>query len=165
MGARGRGGRLFGGVPSGLVGRHFDLVLMRNGFPVATKLVWKLLTRKYRAHARSRQFVRWLLTAGYQEQPKHPANAAHLHLNLAGKYRGSGVGARLWETFEQRLCTAGVERCYGSFFSHPQRRPESAYARYGFSVFDRRRTTIFSPEVREVEVVCVCKTLRNDDGV
>jgi hypothetical protein len=35
-----------------------------------------------------------------------------------------------------------------------------AYARYGFEVFDRRRTTLFEPEIREpVEVVCVCKSL------
>ncbi len=53
-----------------------------------------------------------------------------------------------------------MKQCYGAFFSHPQRRPELAYARYGFTVFDRRRTTLFEPEIPDpVEVVCVCKTL------
>jgi GNAT superfamily N-acetyltransferase len=102
--------------------------------------------------------VRWLFTAGLWEQPRHPRPAAHLHLDVAKEYRGRGIGRRFWGLFEQRLRSAGITQCYGAFFSYRSRRPESAYARYGFTVFDRRRTTLFQPEISDpVEVVCVCK--------
>ena len=148
----------------GSVRKDFDFVLMRNGFPIASKMLCKLLAGRYARHPRSGRFVRWLLTSGYQEQPKHPARAAHLHLDITNPYRGRGVGRRLWETYEQRLRSAGVNRCYGAFFSHPRRRPESVYARYGFSVFDRKRTTLFQPEICDVEVVCVQKEIGTTPG-
>ncbi|HVU99800.1 MAG TPA: GNAT family N-acetyltransferase [Verrucomicrobiae bacterium] len=143
----------------GSVCKWFDLMQMRNGLPIASKTVGKLLTGRYASHPRSKRFVRWLLTTGYWEQPKHPAGAAHLHFNLQNEYRGRGIARRLWEAYEERLHAAGVKECYGSFFSHPRRRPEQAYARYGFSVFDRRRTTLFHPEMRDVEIVCMCRKL------
>ena len=75
-------------------------------------------------------------------------------------YRGRGIGQRSWELFEERLREAGIPQCYGAFFSHARRRPEWVYARFGFTVFDRIRTTLFAPEVSEpVEVVCVHKTI------
>ncbi len=145
----------------GSISRIFDFVLMCNGFPIASKMVCKLLTGRYAQHPRSARFVRWLLTSGYQEQPKHPANAAHLHFDLANEYRGRGIARRLWDVYERRLRVAGVKQCYGSFFSHPQRRPESVYARYGFKVYDRKSTTLFQPEISNLEVVCVQKNLSN----
>jgi ribosomal protein S18 acetylase RimI-like enzyme len=149
----------------GSVRNHFDLVLMRQGLPVASKMIWKLLAGHYQHHPRSRRFVRWLFTAGYHEQPKHPTHAAHLHLDLAADYRGRGIGRRLWHTYEQQLRSAGVKACFGAFFSHPGRRPEGAYARFGFSVFDRKPTTLFQPEICNVEVVCVSKSLVNGEHV
>lgn len=145
----------------GSVRRDFDLVLMYKGLPIASKMLYNLLTGRYARHPRSRYFVRWLLTSGYQEQPKHPPGAAHLHMDLDDRFRGRGIARRLWRTYEQRLRSAGIKECYGAFFSHPHRRPESVYARYGFSVFDRKRTTVFEPEIPDVEVVCVHKVLPN----
>ncbi|HWI57368.1 MAG TPA: GNAT family N-acetyltransferase [Bacillota bacterium] len=152
-------GRLIGYL-LGSVSRHFDLLLMRSGFETTLKMCWRLATGRYAQHPRSRQFIRWLLTAAFREQPSHPAGAAHLHFDLERHFRGRGIGRRLWEVYEQKLQGAGVTRCYGAFFSHSKRRPEAAYARYGFSVFDRRRTTIFEPELTGlVEVVCVQKQI------
>jgi hypothetical protein len=144
--------------------RHFDWVLMRSGLPVASKMFCKLLTGRYAGHPRSGRFVRWLLTAGYQEQPRHPAQAAHLHFDLERGYRGRGIIQRFWGMYEEKLRGAGVKRCYGIFFSHPQRHPESVYSRYGFTVFDRKRTTLFEPEISGVELVCVHKELGNGAG-
>lgn len=144
----------------GSVASNFDLLQIRSGFQTMTKMLMRLATGKYSGHPRSRRFIRWLLTCGFWEQPKHPRNAAHLHFDLHQNFRGRGLGKRLWEEYERRLKAAGVKHCYGAFFSHPKRRPELAYARYGFEVYDRRRTTMFEPEIMEpVEVVCVSKEL------
>ncbi|HSU57122.1 MAG TPA: GNAT family N-acetyltransferase [Candidatus Dormibacteraeota bacterium] len=153
-------GRLVGYL-LGSVRKDFDQLLMRYGFPIAAKMCFRWVRRRYAAHPRSAGFVRWLLSRGYHEQPKHPADAAHLHLDLDDAYRGRGVARRLWETYEKQLCEAGIDQCYGAFFSHPQRRPEPVYARYGFTEFDRKPTTLFSPELSDVEVVCVRKFLAN----
>lgn len=144
----------------GSVSRYFDWFQMFSGFQTSMKMVTRILTGRYAGHPRSRQFVRWLFTAGLKEQPKHPHNAAHMHWELHKDYRGRGIARQMWLIYERRLREAGIRRCYGSFFSHPKRRPEAAYARFGFRVFDRCRTTLFEPEISEpVEVVCVSKDL------
>jgi GNAT superfamily N-acetyltransferase len=144
----------------GAVSPHFDRYLMRSGFITAAKMVFRLATGHYARHARSRRFIRWLFTAGLREQPRHPAAAAHLHWDLEKGFRGRGIPIHLWEIYKQRLREAGVKQCYGSFFSHPHRRPETVYARYGFRVFDRKPTTLFQPEMSEpVEVVCVQRAI------
>jgi len=142
----------------GSVATNFDLLQLRSGFQTTVKMLLRLATGKYATHPRSRRFIRWLLFSGYREQPKHPRNAAHLHFDLDQSFRGRGIGKRLWDEYERRLKGVGVKHCYGAFFSHPARRPEVAYARYGFAVYDRRQTTMFQPEVMDpVEVVCVSK--------
>lgn len=144
----------------GAVSKRFDLLLMYSGFRTAARMLFRTAAGRYSAHPRSRRFVRWLLTCGFSEQPKHPANAAHLHWDLDKGFRGRGICQHLWHVYEQRLLEAGVRHCYGAFFSYRKRRPEVVYSRYGFEVFDRKRTTMFQPEIREpVEVVCVHKEL------
>ncbi|HEX3624450.1 MAG TPA: GNAT family N-acetyltransferase [Verrucomicrobiae bacterium] len=140
----------------GAISSSFNYTLMYSGFQTTMKMIARAAKGCYAGHPRSRHFIRWLLTSGYREQPKHPGNAAHLHLNVEKSHRGHGLGLRLWRAFELQLENAGVQNCYGAFFSRPRRRPETVYSRLGFSVFDRKATTIFQPEVSEpVEVVCV----------
>lgn len=144
----------------GSVCRHFDLLQLITGFHTAAKMALRLATGRYANHPRSRKFIRWLFTAGLSEQPRHPRGAAHLHWDVHKDYWGCGIPRRLWQDYERRLLAVGVQKCYGAFFSYSSRRPELAYARYGFTVFDRRRTTLFEPEISDpVEVVCVHKNL------
>lgn len=144
----------------GSVRRNFDLLLMQSGFQTASKMIFRLASGRYANHPRSRKFIRWLFTNGLWEQPKHPPNAAHLHFDVEKDYRGHSIARHLWEIYEEKLLSAGVKRCYGAFFSHRQRRPEVVYRRYGFRVFDRKRTTLFEPEIMDpVEVVCVHREL------
>lgn len=141
----------------GSVRPHFDLVLLRSGLVTTSRILLRLAGGRYDDHPRSRQFIRWLLLSGFWEQPRHPQGAAHLHVQVAKEHR-TGLGIRMWQHYQERLRAAGVKSCYGAFYSRPARRPEIAYSRFGFRVFDRRRTTIFEPEVKElVEVVCVWK--------
>ncbi|MGH7954260.1 MAG: GNAT family N-acetyltransferase, partial [Limisphaerales bacterium] len=140
---------------------NFDFTLMRSGFQTTIKMLGRFAAGRYARHPRSRRFIRWLLTAGFWEQPKHPASAAHLHVDIEKSHRGQGIGRLLWQTYEKKLRAAGIRQCYGAFFSHPKRQPELAYSRFGFSVFDRKRTTLFEPEISDpIEVVCVQKILQ-----
>jgi hypothetical protein len=134
----------------GSVCPHFDRVLIRSGFQTTLKILGRFAAGRYARHPRSRRFIRWLLTAGFWEQPKHPARAAHLHFEIDKHHRGQGLARLFWLTYENKF----------AFFSHPDRHPELVYSRFGFSVFDRKRTTMFEPEMPEpVEVVCVQKVL------
>jgi GNAT superfamily N-acetyltransferase len=144
----------------GSVSPYFDYTLLYSGFQTTMKMMARAATGCYSRHPRTRHFIRWLLTHGYREQPRHPNHAAHLHLNLDKSCRGRGVGLRLWRAYEQQLDLAGIHDCYGAFFSWAGRHPEAVYSRMGFSVFDRKLTTIFSPEIPEpIEVVCVQKKI------
>jgi GNAT superfamily N-acetyltransferase len=144
----------------GSVSRHFNRRMMSSGFHTARKMLAKLVTGKYADHPRSEQFVRWMLTCGLRERPKHPGNAAHLHFNLDDVFRGRTIGMHIWLAFENMLREAEIPRYYGEFYSHAGRRPEQIYVRYGFVEFDRRETTLFYPEITDtVYVVCACKNL------
>jgi hypothetical protein len=144
----------------GSVTPHFNRTLMLSGFQTACKMLTRLLTYRYSEHPRSEQFVRWVLTKGLMEQPRHPDGAAHLHLNLEKAYRLGRVALRLWLNYEEMLRWAGLDHYYAEFFSCPQRHPEHVYARYGFTVFDRSETTIFQPEIPDtVSIVCAQKRL------
>ncbi len=145
----------------GSVSPTFDYTLLYSGFQTTMKMIARAATGRYATHPRTKNFIRWLLTSGYREQPRHPDRAAHLHLDIEKKYRGHGLACRMWRIYEKQLEQSGVEYCYGAFFSWQNRRPENGYSRFGFSVFDRKLTTIFQPEISEpVEVVCVQKKLR-----
>ena len=144
----------------GSVNPHFNRLLMLSGFQTAYKMLRRLLTGRYSQHPRSEKFVRWVLTKGLMEQPKHPEDAAHLHVNLERALRWGSVARGLLMTFEEMLSSSGVNHYYAKFFSCPQRNPERMYDRLGFQVYDRMASTIFQPEISDpVNIVCTHKRL------
>jgi hypothetical protein len=144
----------------GSVNPHFNRTLMLSGFQTVCKMLSRLLTGKYSQHPRSEQFVRWVLTKGLMEQPKHPEEAAHLHVNLEKPLRQGLVARGLLVTFEDRLALAGFNHYYAKFFSCSRRNPERMYGRLGFEVYDRMASTIFQPEISDpVNIVCTHKKL------
>ena len=144
----------------GTVNTHFKLNLMYCGMNVVIKMLFRLITGKYSDHPRSKRYIRWVLAKGLKEQPKHPENAAHLHLNLKRIYRGRTIAKQMWLIYEEMLKAAGVGQYYAEFYSYSRHRPERVYARYGFKFFDRCETTMFRPEIRiPVYVVCLNKSL------
>jgi hypothetical protein len=144
----------------GSVNPHFSRTLMLSGFQTACKMLSRLLTGKYSHHPRSEQFVRWVLTKGLMEQPKHPEEAGHLHVNLERPLRRGLVARSLLLTFEDMLASAGIDHYYAKFFSCRQRNPERMYGRLGFQVYDRMVSSIFQPEILDpVNIVCTHKRL------
>src|SRR5690349_15749288 len=63
----------------GSVRPDFDRILVYCGFQTVSKMLFRLMLGRYAGHARSRAFIRWLITTGFQEQPRHPRASAHLH--------------------------------------------------------------------------------------
>jgi hypothetical protein len=144
----------------GSVSANFTRNLLVSGFHTACKMLARLITGKYKDHPRSEHFIRWVLTKGLMERPKHPDDAPHLHLNLEKAFRVGMVARRLWLAYETMLGAAGIDHYYAEFFSCPQRNPERIYFRFGFRIYDRVETTIFQPEIMDtVSIVCTCKRL------
>jgi hypothetical protein len=153
------GGRIAGYL-MGTVNPNFHRTLMLSGFQTACKMLRRLLTGKYADHPRSEQFVRWLFVRGLMEQPKHPENAGHLHMNLERPLRYGTVARRLLAIFEEMVAAADLDRYYVKFFSCSQRNPERMYRRLKFEVYDRVSSTIFQPEIPgALSVVCAHKRL------
>jgi hypothetical protein len=148
------------GYLTGSVSPNFCLTLMYSGLQTACKMLSRLLTGKYSFHPRSEQFVRWLLVKGLTEQPKHPDNAGHLHMNLERPLRWGSVARRLLVMYEEMLLTAEIDHYYVKFFSCSQRNPERMYHHLKFEVYDRVLSTIFHPEVpSSFHIVCAHKRL------
>jgi hypothetical protein len=144
----------------GSVNPHFSRTLILSGFQTACKMLTRLLTGKYQDHPRSELFVRWVLTKGLMEQPNHPEDAAHLHLNLEKWFRRGVLARRLWSIYEDLLQAASIRHYYAQFFSCAQRNPEPMYVRCGFKLYDRSDTTMFQPEISTpVAIVCAHKIL------
>ncbi len=139
---------------------NFHRTLMLCGFQTACKMLSRLLTGKYADHPRSEQFVRWVLVRGVMEQPRHPENAGHLHMNLERPLRWGSVARRLLARYEDMLAAADLDHYYVKFFSCSRRNPERMYQRLKFEVYDRVCSTIFQPEVMgTLSVVCAHKRL------
>jgi hypothetical protein len=153
------GGRIAGYL-MGSANPNFHRILMKSGFQTACRMLSRLLTGKYADHPRSEQFVRWVLVKGLMEQPKHPDNAGHLHMNLERPLRWGSVARRLLARFEAMLAAADLDYYYVKFFSCSRRNPERMYQRLKFEVYDRVCSTIFQPEVPgTLSVVCAYKRL------
>jgi hypothetical protein len=147
----------------GSLSSRFKRSLMFRGFQTSARMLARWLTGIYADHPRSGQFVRWVLTKGLWELPKHPENAPHLHMNLCKSCRGGLVAKRLLILFEDMLWKAGVEKYYAQFFSCSERHPMHVYYRYGFTFFDQCVTTIFQPEYpNTLSIVCLEKRLTGE---
>ena len=153
------GGRLAGYL-TGSMSPNFYRTLMYSGLQTACRMLSRLLTGKYSFHPRSEQFIRWLLVKGLTEQPKHPENAGHLHINLERPLRWGSVARRLLALYEEMLFAAEIDHYYVKFFSCSERNPERMYHRLRFEVYDRVLSTIFLPEIAgTLFIVCAHKRL------
>ncbi|MCC7495659.1 MAG: GNAT family N-acetyltransferase [Fimbriimonadaceae bacterium] len=144
-------GYLVASLHDGFPGR----VLRANWWPLLKLLGYWVRGRYYR-DAASQRLVHWLFVRLWRETPGSPAGHAHCHFNLAGPWRGQGVGEALVEQFEAQCRDAGLPGYYGILFSTAARRSERLYQRLGFRIHDRRACSLFEPEA--VELLCVVKT-------
>ncbi|HEX7389719.1 MAG TPA: hypothetical protein VF286_06380 [Acidiphilium sp.] len=120
-------------------------------------VVARALRGCYRAHGRSRHFVRWLLTRAGLDRVHRPPYAPHMHFNVVKDYRGHTVGRTLWEAFEEKLIATGHNRYFGEVITSKPLLVERVYKRFNLSVYDKRRTSVFEPESPEVWSICFFK--------
>ena len=114
---------------------------------------------KYDHHPRSQRFVRFVLTEALSQVPPHPPDAAHFHFNVARPWRRQGIGSRLIAEFERAVAASGLRRYYAEVMCWNER-PEDYFTRLGYRIHGSPvATSVFSPEVPDLRVLCVVKDL------
>jgi len=93
----------------------------------------------------SLRFVRWFVFHARRETPAVPRRAGHFHINLLPAWRNGVVARRLISSFLARTRFWDTRRVFGQIQTFEDRRPARVFERYGFRLFDRRRTSKFEP--------------------
>ena len=146
------------GYLNGYLGNNFELSSSPIFLHTLSKMLFKYLSGKY--NKRSKEFVKWSLFKSLKSLPKHPKDTAHLHFNLKEGYHGLNIGKKLINTYEEMLKRGGMNSYYGEVLSSNSRRTEYLYSKLGFNIYDKKRTTVFEPEIKEhLYLMCIYKKL------
>ncbi len=123
-----------------------------KAFPIrssaALRMAAKGLLRGYKTHARSWQFVRWLLCRSFRERPKRPCTA-HGHTSLEAPYRAHKIGSNLVAAFEDLARKNNIREYYREVVVPVSSNLESRVQKQGLVVFDKVETTVYFPELNE----------------
>jgi hypothetical protein len=106
---------------------------------IAVKAAYRCFTRPYGPE--SREFLRWITVNGWREIPAAPRFTPHFHINLLSDARSLKHTRLLIQSFLELLYKRGYRRVYGQMVTYEERRSESLFARYGFTVMDRMEVT------------------------
>ena len=112
-------------------------------------LFFRALARYYRYNARSRLFIRWIISYGWREVPAAPRRTPHFHINLLPDWRRMVTTRALMSAYLSYLYRCGEKRVYGQIVTFESRRGEKMFERYGFKVLNRAEITkykAFYPE-------------------
>ena len=127
---------------------------------VLVELIPNYMAGKYDGHPRSKHFAETVMRNALAEIPRHPKKAAHFHFNVAQHHRHRGVGTRLIAEFEQAVrATRSLSQYYAEVMSSPTIRPATYFEQLGYQIYDSVKTTIFEPEVSDLNVLCVVRPL------
>jgi len=101
----------------------------------------RVLTRYAGYSARSRRFVRWMISHGWREVPAAPRRTPHFHINLQPDARKMSTTRALLSAYFSYLYRSGEKRVYGQIVTFESRRGEKMFERYGFKVLNRAEIT------------------------
>ncbi|MEC9492515.1 hypothetical protein [Flexistipes sp.] len=90
-----------------------------------------------------RNFLKWFFLKGFRETPRIPLMAAHFHMNIAKKYRDGSVSLKLLKTLLSKAEGNGVHKIAFQTQIYDDRRDVRTFERFGFKLFNSRRTTKF----------------------
>jgi len=108
-----------------------------NQVRLAFKVGWRLLTGCY--DAKSRKFLKWIVTHGWRETPETPSRSAHLHFNSLKEYRKMGIAHDLVMILIEDLAKHRVPRVSGQIVTYDNRRTEKLFEYMGWKVVNRKR--------------------------
>jgi ribosomal protein S18 acetylase RimI-like enzyme len=132
-----------------LLGSRRPLFNQLYSFQQNLVLGFRALLRYYRYNARSRRFVRWVLSHGWREVPAAPRRTPHFHINLLPEARKMSTTRALMSAYLSYLYRCGDRHVYGQIVTFESRRGERMFERYGFRVMNRAEITkykAFYPE-------------------
>lgn len=132
-----------------LLGSRRPLFNQLYSFQQNLVLGFRALLRYYRYNARSRRFVRWVLSHGWREVPAAPRRTPHFHINLLPEARKMSTTRALFSAYFAYLFRNGERRVFGQIVTFESRRGEKMFERYGFRVMNRAEITkykAFYPE-------------------
>ncbi len=113
------------------------------------RLFGRALARYPSYNARSRRFIRWMISHGWREVPAAPRRTPHFHINLEPDARKMSTTRALISAYLSYLYRCGEKRVYGQIVTFESRRGEKMFERYGFRVMNRAEITkykAFYPE-------------------
>jgi L-amino acid N-acyltransferase YncA len=113
------------------------------------RLFVRALARYSGYNARSRRFIRWMISQGWREVPAAPRRTPHFHINLQPDARKMSTTRALMSAYLSYLYRCGEKRVYGQIVTFESRRGEKMFERYGFRVMNRAEITkyrAFYPE-------------------
>jgi len=145
------------GYLNGSVKKFFRLLQVQF---IATKMIglyWRYMLGKYKDHPRSDEFAKFILTEAPFQIPKYPASTPHFHFNVDKDHRGMGIGSKLLAAFEETLREKGINSYYAEVISSKEGRSEEDFIRLGYSIFDKKPTTVFRRERGNLDVLCVVR--------
>ena len=132
-----------------LLGSRKPLRSQFHSFRQNVVLFWRTLSRYHAYNARSRRFVRWMISHGWREVPAAPRRTPHFHINLLPEARKVSTTRALISAYLSYLYRCGEKRVYGQIVTFESRRGEKMFERYGFRVLNRAEITkykAFYPE-------------------
>ena len=127
-----------------------------NGLRMAVKVAVRLIGGRY--DARSRKFLRWIITCGWKETPEAPSESAHFHFNSLKEHRKLGVARDLVMIMFEDLARRGIPRVYGQMATYKSRRTEKLYEYMGWKVVSKKRITKYEDKLdKEIYLTTVVK--------
>jgi hypothetical protein len=132
-----------------LLGSRKPLRNQFYSFRQNVRLFVRALARYSGYNARSRRFIRWMISHGWREVPAAPRRTPHFHVNLQPDARKMSTTRALMSAYLSYLYRCGEKRVYGQIVTFESRRGEKMFERYGFRVMNRAEITkykAFYPE-------------------
>jgi len=140
--------------------KHALLFYPFYALPLTLKALAKVLLGLY--DAKSRAYILRLVSAGRRERPARPRRTAHFHFNVQERYRNRGVGRALIRALFRHFLKNRVAYVYGELLHVPRLREERFYTEHGFTIFDRKPTTLagkkFGPVYWITVIACISDT-------
>ncbi len=148
------------GVVGYLIGSthsNSDFGIVKFGLHAVSKILVKAISGKYKNSPQNAEFIKRIFRGGLS--PKHPKNAAHLHINILPDFRNQGFGTEMLKRFYAQAQDAGLNCVYEMVFAHPGK-TEKYFIEAGFSIFDKRPSDFFGDHLPgPVSTLCVERQL------